>query len=91
MFVCEVYSSSMSAAPAGPQLPQSAGSPRLPQLTRPLNFRQEFSPIFLIGTCMQWVRGGGRVRCPLLLGGLHSVSLLTGWIVPVESLCAEAV
>lgn len=87
MFVCEVYSSGTSAAPAGPQLSQCAGSPRLPRLTRPLNFRQEFSPNFLIGTCMQWVRGGGCVGCPLL----HSVSLLTRWIGPVESLRTEAV
>lgn len=70
--------------------------PRLPRLPRPWTSDRNSLLSFLIGTCMKWVRWGGRLQCPLLFGrllrgGLHSFSLRKSWIVPVESLCAKTV
>lgn len=45
-------------------------SPRLPRLPRPLTSDRNSLLIFLIGTCMKWVRWGGWLRCPLLIGQL---------------------
>lgn len=44
--------------------------PRLPRLPRPWTSDRNSLLSFLIGTCMKWVRWGGRLQCPLLFGRL---------------------
>lgn len=69
MFVCEVKS--LSPSPAGPPLCQSAGSHLVsPDFPRPWTSDRNSLLSFLIGTCMKWVRWGGRLQCPLLFGRL---------------------